>query len=125
MTRRALVMLLLAVIAAPALAKDESYAKLPPEFNGLWVVDEADSCPVLERDDDAYGMGEDRLLLRGDRFYSHESLCHIRDRLAQSCCNGENERTVAVNYSCGARHAGRVTLYLRHTRDGGGTGREL
>jgi hypothetical protein len=31
---------------------------LPPAFESLWVTDESRECPQLERDENAYAMGE-------------------------------------------------------------------
>ena len=102
----------LAVAALAATSTASADNIFPPEFHGLWVANDERECPALTQDEDAYGMGEGALLLRGNKFYSHESLCRMNGRVAKSCCDGENERTIAADYSCG-RYRGRVLFHLR------------
>jgi len=104
---------LLLVLWPRSLVAQEA-ANLPREFQGLWVENSARECPALTRDEDARGMGEGALLLRGNKFYSHESLCRITGQVKKSCCDGHNERTIAANYSCG-EYKGRVLLYIRNS----------
>jgi hypothetical protein len=107
---------LVALLFPPSvLAQNPASTLLPRDFEGVWVSDADRKCPDLTRDEDASGMGEGRLLLRGDKFYSHESLCRITGQVKRSCCNVENEQTIGANYSCG-KHRGRVLLHLRHSR---------
>jgi hypothetical protein len=95
-------------------AQEAANTVLPREFQGLWVENSARKCPALTRDEDARGMGEGALLLRGNKFYSHESLCRITGQVKKSCCDDDNERTIAANYSCGG-YKGRVLLYVRNS----------
>jgi hypothetical protein len=88
---------------------------LPPAFEGLWVTDESRECPQLERDENAYAMGEGALLLRGTKYYAHESICRITGQIRKGCCDHDNQMTVAANFACG-RARGRVLLFLE--RDG-------
>jgi len=106
----------IAFLFAPSvLAQGTTNSFLPREFQGVWVADDDRECPDLRRDEDAYGMGEGRLLLRGNKFYSHESLCRITGQVKKSCCNVENEQTIAANYSCG-KYTGRVLLHLSRSK---------
>jgi hypothetical protein len=96
-------------------AQSLANSSLPLEFHGLWVTDADRECPDLKRDEDAHGMGEGALLLHGDKFYSHESLCRLSGQIKKSCCDGEGKQTIASNYSCGS-YTGRVLLHLRRSR---------
>jgi hypothetical protein len=89
---------------------------LSPRMQGLWVTDKGHECPELKKDEDAYGMGGGALLLRGDKFYSHESLCRIVGRITRGCCDDKDEETLATTYSCG-RYRGRVVFALRRANN--------
>ncbi len=52
------------------------------------------------------------LLLRKNKYYKHEQLCRLVGNVSKSCCDRENEETVATTYLCG-NVRGKVVLYLR------------
>jgi hypothetical protein len=66
---------------------------VPQEMEGIWVKEKVE-CPKLDRDEDAGSMGEDALLLRGEKYYKHEQLCKLNGPITKSCCDDKGEFTI-------------------------------
>jgi hypothetical protein len=74
-------------------------------MEGVWVAEQAKECPPLPTDEHMNTVGEGALLIRGTKYYSHESLC----RIATSAVRGSE--LFIGGYDCGTQK-GEVTLFL-------------
>ena len=103
---------IIATFSAMLVINPVQAATLPPEIQGLWVEGQERECPDLMNDEDAAGMGEGALLLHGDKYYSHESLCRATGRIIKSCCDTNDTITIATGYVCG-RYRSKVVFFLQ------------
>jgi hypothetical protein len=103
-----IIVLVTALSGGPVCAQ-QAQLTFPKSLQGLWVSDE--TCPTIKSDEDVGGAGEGILLLKGDKVYSHESLCRINKVLFAAA-------NLAIGqYRCG-RVMGKFTLYLSQLSDG-------